>query len=100
MRQTFISFNDSHPAAKAAHGLGQLQSDVTASQNQEMLRNVIQFESFDMGQRTRFAKTGIVSMAARVPVLIMTFFPWRTRVPPPESATSIVLGSNETSRRP
>ena len=72
--ETLVSIKDGHPAAEATHGLREFQADETSAEDQETLREVIQFESFNMRQWLRFGKAGNGFNVARVPVLMMTFF--------------------------
>src|SRR5258708_38400913 len=57
MEQPGVELNNSHPAAEAAHGLGQLEPNIATTQDEEMFRNAVQIQGFDMGQGVRFGKT-------------------------------------------
>ena len=58
MDQTSVAIDHSDPAAEAVHRLGKLDADKAPAQNQEMFRNAIELQCFDMGQGVRFTKTG------------------------------------------
>src|SRR6266566_6070924 len=57
MDQSGVALNNGHPAAEAAHGLGQLEPNIATTQDEEMFRNALQIQCFDMGQGVRFGKT-------------------------------------------
>jgi hypothetical protein len=57
MRQTIVSLDDGHLAAKTAHGLGQFKPDVAAAKDQEMPGNVIQFHGFDVREWPRLLQS-------------------------------------------
>src|SRR5260370_39004694 len=57
MEQPGVSLDNGHPAAEAAHGLGQLEPNIATTQDEEMFRNAAQIQCFDMGQGGRFGKT-------------------------------------------
>src|SRR3989442_15867083 len=58
MNQAAVAINHSHPAAKAAHCLREFQADKPATQHNEMFRNKVQFQRFNMCQRLCFSQTG------------------------------------------
>src|SRR6476646_4312358 len=57
MRQTIVSLDDGHHAAKTAHGLGQFKPDVAAAKDQEMPGNVIQLHGFDVREWPRLLQS-------------------------------------------
>ena len=57
MKQPGIALNNGHPAAEATHGLRQLEPNIATTQNEQMFRNAVQIQRFDMGQGVRFGKT-------------------------------------------
>ena len=75
MRQSRIPVDDRNTAAEAAHGLGQFQADIPATQNQKMDRNVVKIERLNVRQGACLGQAGIGSMVARLPVLMTTFSP-------------------------
>ena len=70
-----VAVDHRHPAAESAHRLRQFETHITASQDQQMLRNVIQFQRLDVGQRLRLRQPGNLGNVACVPVLMTIFFP-------------------------
>src|SRR6516165_8494122 len=46
-----------HAAAKALQGLSQLESDIATSQDEEVLRDAVQFEGLDVRHRPRVGKS-------------------------------------------
>src|SRR5260221_5806198 len=57
MDQPRVALNNRHPASEATHGLGQLEPNIATTQDEEMFRNAVQIQCFDMGQGVRFGKT-------------------------------------------
>src|SRR6266700_8022636 len=57
MEQPGVALDNGHPAAEAAHGLGQLEPNIATTQDEEMFRNAGQIQCFDMGQGVCFGKT-------------------------------------------
>ena len=56
--QGVVPLDDRHAAAEASQGLGQLESDVAAPQDEEVLRDAVQFEGLDVRHRPRFGEAG------------------------------------------
>src|SRR5262249_52471061 len=46
------------PTAEASKGLGELESDIAARQNEEMLRDAVQFKGLDVRHRPRSGEAG------------------------------------------
>src|SRR5580698_8195529 len=57
VRESAVSVDQRHLGAETAEGLGKFESDITSAQNQKMLRDVIQFQGLDVGQRLRFRQS-------------------------------------------
>lgn len=57
MCEPVVSIDECHTAAEPAHRLRQFQSDVASTQYQEMFRDGIQFQGFNMGERTGFGQS-------------------------------------------
>ena len=90
--QGVVPLDDRHAAAEAAKGLGQLEPDVAAPQDDEVTgtRSRSRASTCVIGRAS--ARPGIGSIRAREPVLITTTSPRRVHVPPSAATTSIVLG--------
>ena len=56
--QGVVPLDDRHAAAEAAQGLGQLEADVAAPQDEEVLRDAVQFEGLDVRHRPRLGEAG------------------------------------------
>ena len=56
--QLFPALNDRDAAAEAAHRLGKFQADIAAANDDQMLRQSLQFERFDMRQRLGGGQSG------------------------------------------
>ena len=54
--QGVVPLDDRHAAAEAAQGLGQLEPDVAAPQDEEVLRDAVQFEGLDVRHRPRLGE--------------------------------------------
>src|ERR1700722_9215139 len=52
-----VAVDERYLGAETAEGLGEFESDITCPQNHEMFRNVIKFQSFDVGQRLRLGQS-------------------------------------------
>ena len=52
--------DDGHTRAEAAHGLRQLQPDIAAADDDQMLRQAVEVEQFNVGHRPGGSKTGNV----------------------------------------
>ena len=52
MSEARVAIDDGHAAAEAAHGLGEFETDKTASQDEEMLGDAVEFEGFDVARST------------------------------------------------
>src|SRR5438309_7504338 len=57
MEEASVAINHRDPAVKAAHCLGQFEADKPTAQHEEMFRNAIQFQGFDVRQGICFSKT-------------------------------------------
>src|SRR5437773_9728838 len=58
MNQAGVAFDYRHSAAKPAHCLREFQADKPAAQDNQMFRNTVKFQRFNMCQRLGFAQTG------------------------------------------
>ena len=56
--QRAVPFDDGHAAAEAAEGLRQLEAHVAAAQDDQVLREVVQVQGLDVGQRARLREAG------------------------------------------
>ena len=56
--QGVVPLDDRHAAAEASHGLGQLEPDVSAPQDEEVIRDAVQFEGLDVRHRPRLGEAG------------------------------------------
>ena len=56
--QGVVPLNDRNATAEASQGLGHLESDIAAPQNEEVLRDAVQFEGLDVRHRPRFGEAG------------------------------------------
>ena len=56
--QGVVPLDDRHAAAEASHGLGHLEPDVAAPQDEEVLRDAVQFEGLDVRHRPRLGEAG------------------------------------------
>src|ERR1700722_15724416 len=56
--QVSVVFDHRHFAAKAAHGLREFQSDVTAAEHKKMFGDFVQFECFHVREWLCVNKTG------------------------------------------
>jgi hypothetical protein len=56
MGQGAVPLDDCHAAAEPPHRLGQLESDVAAAQDEEVLRDAVQFEGLDVCHRPRLGE--------------------------------------------
>src|SRR3984885_13962103 len=57
VREAAIAVDQRDLGAETAEGLGKFESDVTATQNQKMFRDVIKFQGLDVGQRLRLGQS-------------------------------------------
>src|SRR5262245_16442063 len=90
MGEPGVALDDGHAAAEATHGLGEFKTDVTtAGRRCPGMRSNSSASMCVRGFASR--RPGMFSMAARLPVLMTTFFPRSTRLPPSARATSMVL---------
>ena len=65
--QGVVPLDDRNPSAETSQGLSHLQSDVAAPQNEKVLRDAVQFESFDVRPtKCRTLARYFVEMEARV----------------------------------
>src|SRR6185437_10706893 len=53
-----VALDDRHPTAEASQSLGHLDSDKATAQNEEVLRDAVQFEGLDVRHRPRFGEAG------------------------------------------
>ena len=56
--QGVVPLDDRHATAEASHRLGQLEPDVAASQDDEVIRDAVQFEGLDVCHRPRLGEAG------------------------------------------
>ena len=56
--QRAVPFDDRHAAAEAAEGLRQLEAHVAAAQDDQVLRELVQLQGLDVGQRARLREAG------------------------------------------
>ena len=70
--QRAVPLDDGHAAAEPAERLRQLEADVAAAQDDQVLREFAQLQSLDVGQRARLREPGVSSIRAREPVSMMT----------------------------
>src|ERR1700738_4477953 len=53
-----LAFHDLRPASEAAQRLRELESDISAAENQQVLWNDVEFQSLDMRKRKGLGKAG------------------------------------------
>src|SRR5262249_26484555 len=56
--QGVVPLDDRNATAEASQGLGHLEPDVAAPQNEEVLGDAVQFEGLDVRHRTRLGEAG------------------------------------------
>jgi hypothetical protein len=89
--------DDRRAAAEATVRLGKFQTDIAATEDDEMRRHVIEFQRLDVGQRAAARRPGMSGIVTRVPTLRKIRSPVTVRVPPSLRRTSSVFGA---TRRP
>jgi hypothetical protein len=52
-----IAVDQRHLGTKTAEGLGEFESDITGAQDQEVLRDLIEFKRLDMGKRPHLGQS-------------------------------------------
>src|SRR5262245_45295641 len=58
MSQGIVPLNDRNATAETSQGLGHFEPDIAAPQNEEVLRDAVQFEGLDVRHRPRFGEAG------------------------------------------
>src|ERR1700733_3163489 len=57
MEEPMVAFNNRDATAETAHGLGKLKTDIAASDHEQMFRDMVQLERFNMRERFCFRQS-------------------------------------------
>ena len=60
VEQAIIALHDGDTAAQTTHRLGKFQPDIAATENQQMFRDDVELQRFDMSERRGLGETGYV----------------------------------------